>query len=193
MMYNDYTDFIKELVKTKFPLFMKREWACVVEEILSTEKCMLTLADLFKFIDRCINCLDNPYCNDLGLTNSTESKAKPTPKKKMNFTSMINNSLKETGKAFSKNVVMPVKNVNLKFCLICNNTSHYLNQCFIFRKYSYPKRLQFVKDNALCFGCLSPGHIASNCKRQNSCCVCNENHTTLLQKKQKKSKFYSCL
>ena len=75
---------------------------------------------------------------------------------------------------------MPVKNVNLKFCLICNNTSYYLNQCFIFRKYSYPKRLQFVKDNALCFGCLSPGHIASNCKRQNPCRVCNENHTILL-------------
>ena len=72
---------------------------------------------------------------------------------------MINNSHKETGKVFSKNVVMPVKNVNLKFCLICNNTSHYLNQSFIFRKYSYPKRLQFVKDNALCFGCLLLNHI----------------------------------
>ena len=61
MMFNDYTDFIKELVKTKFPLFMKREWACVVEETLSTEKRMLTLADLLKFIDRCVNRLDNPY------------------------------------------------------------------------------------------------------------------------------------
>ena len=89
-----------KLVKTKFPLFLKREWACAVEEILSTEKRMLTLADRLKFIDGCVNCRDNPYCNDLDLTNSTESNAKPTPKNKMNFTSMINNSLKETGKAF---------------------------------------------------------------------------------------------
>ena len=143
-------------------------------------KHVLTLADLLKFIDRCVNRLDNPYCNDLDLTNSTESNVKPTPKKKVNFTSMINNSPKETGKAFSQNVVMAVKNINPKFCLICSSTSHYLNQCFIFRKYSYPKRFQFDKDNALCFGCLSPGHIASNCKRQNPFHVCNENHTTLL-------------
>ena len=51
---------------------------------------------------------------------------------------------------------MHVKNVNTRFCFISNNTSHYLNQCFILRKYSYPERLQFVKDNALYFGCLSP-------------------------------------
>ena len=30
MMYTDYTDFIKELVKTKFPLFTKREWSCII-------------------------------------------------------------------------------------------------------------------------------------------------------------------
>ena len=33
----DNTDFIKELVRTKFPIFMKREWSNYVERIWSTE------------------------------------------------------------------------------------------------------------------------------------------------------------
>ena len=61
MMYINYTDFIKELVQTTFPLFMKREWSCIAEKILLKEKRILTLADLLEFIGCCINCLDNRW------------------------------------------------------------------------------------------------------------------------------------
>ena len=112
----------------------------LIKKILLKEKRMLTLADLLEFVNCCINCLENANYNDLDLSYSTESKA-TTSKKKMNFTRLINYSAEESVKALFKNVVMHVKNINSRFCLIYNNTSHYLNQCFIFRKYSYPKKL----------------------------------------------------
>ena len=96
MMCTDDTNYIKELVKTKFFPFMKQEWSCVVK------KFMLTSIDLLEFVNFCVNCLDNPYSNNLDLNNSAESDVKRTSKKKINFTSMISDSTKETGKALSK-------------------------------------------------------------------------------------------
>ena len=88
---------------------MKREWSYIVEKILSKEKHVPNLADLLELVNRCVNRLDNPYRNDLDLSNSTESKTKSTSKKKMNFSSIANNSAKETGEALSKNFVIMLK------------------------------------------------------------------------------------
>ena len=71
-------------------------------------------------------------------------------------------------------------NLSLK-CWLCKN-NHRLMDCPSFKDRSISERRQFVKDDKLCFNCLSKTHIVKDCKSSFICREknCDKKHHTLL-------------
>ena len=64
--------------------------------------------------------------------------------------------------------------------LFCKGTDHLLNACVEFKTKTRENKLNFVKENGLCFRCLRKGHMSSDCKKRLTCATCNKNHPTCL-------------
>ena len=133
------------------------------------------LKDLLEFINRALNRRDNPYCCDMDISNAPKKDVQSYTNRRTNFTSLANSPLPTASKSGNN-----TSNVNVRFCVICKNNSHYLNQCVTFRGYSYSDRLKLANEHKLCFSCLLPGHVSNACSRQKSCRNCGGRHTTLL-------------
>ena len=174
----DHTDFIKEIVKSKLPIFMKREWASYIEQILSTHRRQLGLRDLLNFLERALNRLNNPYCHDLDINFGFKPDARPQIKKS-NFTNLTNHLNRDVSSP-KPMFEQPSSKVSARFCVICQSSSNFLNQYVKFRGYTYVDRVKLVNEHKLCFSCLSAGHKASKCSRQRQCRKCDGRHTTLL-------------
>jgi len=177
----DYTDFIMEIVRSKLPIFMKREWANYVEQILSTLQRQLCLRDLLQFLERALNRLCNPYCQDLELNAVPKADTRPQVKRS-NFSNVTSCPKLDISRPKPNNVSSKtnVNNTNTRYCVICQNGSHFLNQCVKFRSYVFADRAKLVKEHKLCFVCLARGHKAHECNREKPCRECDGRHTTLL-------------
>ena len=73
-------------------------------------------------------------------------------------------------------------------CTFCAKTDHPLDACTKFKTESLDGRMKFVKDNRLCFGCLTKGHMSSDCKKRLTCSVCHKKHPTCLHEERGDSK-----
>ena len=54
--------------------------------------------------------------------------------------------------------------------------------CSDFHSLSVEERVQFVKNNKLCFNCLKIGHSSKECKSKSGCRMCKKRHNTLLHR-----------
>ncbi|GFX65750.1 DUF1758 domain-containing protein [Trichonephila clavipes] len=62
-------------------------------------------------------------------------------------------------------------------CVLCKN-NHTLQFCPQFKMFSVNERVEFVKNNRLCFKCFSPQCSVSRCRSEN--CFCSKPHNKLL-------------
>ena len=65
-------------------------------------------------------------------------------------------------------------------CTFCKKTDHHLDACLKFKTEALEKRLEFVKENRLCFGCLKKGHVFKDCRKRLTCSMCKKKHPTCL-------------
>ena len=68
-------------------------------------------------------------------------------------------------------------------CVLCKRT-HTLDGCPTFAKKSLSEREEFVRQQALCFGCLKPGHRSKWCRSRLVCTVCGKRHPSVLHRYQ---------
>ena len=73
-------------------------------------------------------------------------------------------------------------------CTFCRKTDHQVDECSKFKTETLEKRLPFVKENKLSFGCLSKGHMYSGCRKKFPCSRCNKKHTTSLHQERRETK-----
>lgn len=64
-------------------------------------------------------------------------------------------------------------------CIFCKQ-KHALHKCYKFIKAAVGSRLSFVKQQHLCFNCLSTNHMSRDCSNQRRCKICNGLHHSLL-------------
>lgn len=64
-------------------------------------------------------------------------------------------------------------------CSVCNE-HHYLRDCPQFLQMNNENRRCVVKQNRICFNCLVPGHLVTECKNRMNCKTCNKRHHSLL-------------
>lgn len=64
-------------------------------------------------------------------------------------------------------------------CMFCEK-NHVLQECHKIRKKPHNDRVDFLKKNGLCFGCLVKGHLSRECRKKMTCEVCSLTHPSLL-------------
>lgn len=65
-------------------------------------------------------------------------------------------------------------------CSFCKEESHQLYMCSKFKERPVIERRAYVKENALCYGCLKRGHSVKDCRQRHSCDICSGRHPTAL-------------
>src|SRR5207237_6631677 len=68
-----------------------------------------------------------------------------------------------------------------KKCKYCELDGHKIQDCRKFIRKPYEKRIKFIRDNRLCFGCLNYGHGFEQCKSKKPCPIsgCTIHHHEL--------------
>lgn len=88
----------------------------------------------------------------------------------------------------SKSNVKPtIVRVFSKPCVYCEET-HSLEICKKYLNLPLKDRYSFLKSKGLCFACLKPGHLKTNCKQRLTCTHCMKNHPTILHVNSQKNK-----
>lgn len=70
----------------------------------------------------------------------------------------------------------PVRPTQCEYC----NGPHQLERCSNIESLPHTDKLNFLRNQGLCFRCLSHGHISSGCSQTASCRLCNRAHQTIL-------------
>lgn len=64
--------------------------------------------------------------------------------------------------------------------LICCGGEHTLDVCVQMGRMPHERKIGFLKENGICFGCLCTGHISKDCRKRISCSRCSLKHPTVL-------------
>ena len=152
------------------------------------------------FIERQAKILQDPLFGDIHdpLTHNRTLKAKSTTDTKLN-------RFKSKGSSFATTVAMvsgskeeksPIKvHVNSSTretpCSFCAGM-HLLAYCQKINVQPHEAKIEFLRENGLCFGCFKAGHMSKNCKRRMKCQSCQAKHPTILHiKRSPKSETYT--
>lgn len=66
-------------------------------------------------------------------------------------------------------------------CCICGRgAGHSLDRCEKLRAQTHDVKVQLLKDNGICFGCLNKGHVSKSCTRRMTCEYCQGKHPSVL-------------
>lgn len=63
-------------------------------------------------------------------------------------------------------------------CFYCQDASHKIINCSGYGNLDSTGRINFIRNNRLCFNCLASGHSSSNCTSNGRCRICNNKHHT---------------
>lgn len=66
-----------------------------------------------------------------------------------------------------------------KPCAFCEK-NHTLDACYQFSAKLYKDKLDFLRKNGFCFGCLVKGHLSKDCTRRITCQLCSKKHPCML-------------
>lgn len=72
------------------------------------------------------------------------------------------------------------------YCYLCKRTSHSLDECTVFKRKTHDQRVNLIKEQRLCFGCLIKGHSSRNCRNRIVCKECSRRHPTCLHSERNK-------
>ena len=176
---NDYMENQKLL--TKLPDWLVSRWNREATRKMKEEKKYPDFKTFTTFISAEADLLCNPISSCYAVkevertTDSTRQEPNPKydGKKSVHNTKTTEESSKEPN---STSKLQPQ-------CSFCKRTDHLLNTCVKFKAETRDNKLNFVKENKLCFGCLRKGHMSSDCKKRLTCATCNKNHPTCLHEK----------
>ncbi|XP_072173968.1 uncharacterized protein [Diadema setosum] len=71
-------------------------------------------------------------------------------------------------------------NVAKKSCIFCERQNHGLEECREFSRKPVEQKREFVKNEGLCYGCLSKGHMSKQCPKRSECKICSKRHPTCM-------------
>ena len=119
-------------------------------------------------------------------SSNTELMPRKTPRK-----ALISSVKPGNSKADEFSALVPVSLVELdkKHCPFHERDGHDLTECKAFSAKSIAEKTDWILRAGLCFRCLTSGHVARECKKQDvKCSICgDERHITLLHKEKQPS------
>ncbi|KAK0150375.1 hypothetical protein N1851_008532 [Merluccius polli] len=173
------------IIVSKLPFRLRDRWRANVCRMQDHNQHKATFKNLVDFIEGQSRAMLDPIFGDIH--NSTESsKVAARPKSQKPFT-------KSSGRtSFATTVDQPPemkKNESQyghklntaveKPCLFCER-NHAFEECEKFKSKPNGEKIEFLKSNGMCFGCLSKGHVSKTCRNRMKCETCLLSHPTIL-------------
>ena len=147
---------INEKLTSKLPEWAKRKWATKVYLSKRDELMYPSFADFSNFVTEEAEMLAEPILSG------------PTP----NFSTKHNNT----------RTLMTSAENQKSSCLFCSEL-HDTAHCRKLGDLTFDNKMNFIKENDLCYSCLRPGHSYSKCFQKEICRRCKrESHCTVLHK-----------
>ena len=163
----------------KLPYKLRDKWRAKPCDIQEKHRKRTMFADIVTFIEREVRITTDPVFGDIQdapvIGAFKESgRAKPVPRPKVEEAALPKLSLlwKEmligrTGlKMDPRRPAFSAKRVD----------THTLESCFLLEKKAHSEKMEFLKKNGVCFGCLCTGHISNECRKRLSCKTCGSRH-----------------
>nr|XP_055059768.1 uncharacterized protein LOC129443292 [Misgurnus anguillicaudatus] len=178
----------------KLPFKFREKWRTTACDIMERQKRRARFNDVVTFIEYQVKVISDPI---FGSIQNLETKPTGKPKDIYKFKPQSQSKPKFKGDSFATNVIHVDKPIvgktkstndehsssqsksNLSSCLFCSQ-GHSLEQCTGFGKKKHREKVSFIKEKAVCFGCLLVGHRSKDCKRRLTCKVCNQKHPSVL-------------
>lgn len=160
-------------IALKLPYKLRERWRTKAFELQEQRSNKVKMVDLVSFIEKQANIVSDPIFGDI--QDSSSSKGKPKvlvkPKSKGIFATNVHvNSPQTTSKDSQPS----------SSCLYCNK-GHELMSCLQFEKQPHREKLNFIRQNGICFGCLTKeGHMSKDCTKHLTCIVCSKQHPSVL-------------
>lgn len=174
-------------IMSKLPFKLREQWRTVAHDILETSKHRALFKDLVAFIEKHVRILSDPLFGDIDAPSGTTfSKAvnrfKPQPGNRMKGKSFATTTAPVQSVQTSEDtkVVLPAHSSTVKSTCICCAQHHSLGECQQFQRKKHRDQIHFLKEKAICFGCLFAGHRSCDCDKHLTCRVCGQNHSTVL-------------
>ena len=82
--------------------------------------------------------------------------------------------------------IAPSVSTKPRKCLLCSG-EHVLSECSEFKSMPYAERVNFIKQNRLCFNCLIRNHNSRDCRKRPQCPKCKTKHHALVHFEKLKS------
>ncbi|XP_028317687.1 uncharacterized protein LOC114472566 [Gouania willdenowi] len=191
----DSMEFIEEMdsptnmrtVISKLPFRLRGKWRGVAYDIQENTGARARFKDLVKFVDKQAKIASHPLFGNI--QDSVASKdvnkqairkeSAPRYKEKKNiFAIDVTPAVKQTEAA--KKDMYTADKINKRQCIFCNKGGHNLEFCKLIRQKAHKEKLDFLKSQGLCFGCLSQGHMSKGCQQRHICRTCSLKHPTIL-------------
>lgn len=164
----------------RLPYKLRDKWRTVAYDIQEKHSRRAKFADIVGFIERQVKILTDPVFGNIqdvpkSLVHKEENGAKPSPLSRAKGSSFATPVERKT---MSENTVVDGHSPE-RTCLYCKG-GHMLELCALLEKRAHSEKIDFLKTNGVCFGCLCTGHISKDCRKRLSCETCGLRHPSML-------------
>lgn len=175
-------------ILSKLPFKLKDKWRSFAYDIQDRRKKRARFPDLVDFVYHQAKVVNDPLFGDIlditsGNQGNTKKKANSGKgeSKRSSFAVSVSTTNKDTTKGQPEKKPALVKSANAfqSPCLYCKK-NHTLNVCNKIKDQPLKERIEFLKSQGLCFGCLTAGHLSKDCKKKSSCPDCSFKHPAIL-------------
>ncbi len=123
-------------------------------------------SDLVNFIECQVKILSDPLFGDLQ-SGQLSSSFRVKPKSKLTSKGLATvsavNMVSDWCPSEVQNTVPVQQKGDSKMCIACKD-SHSLERCSRLKNMTHREKLNILKDNRSCFGCLKTGHVSKDCR-----------------------------
>ncbi len=185
------------VVASKLPYKLIEKWRSYAYEIQEQRRTRAKFTDLVNFVNKQAKVATDPLFGNLLEVTAAEKKDKGKfDSKRHSITegkkgsSFVTNATPvETKKLTFQKTKADLAHLNSAFnkpCLFCER-NHTLEECHKMRESPHKEKVDFLRKEGLCFGCLIKGHMSKDCKRRMTCSICALKHPSMLHFVKEKS------
>ena len=183
----DITSTLK-LIVSKLPYKLRERWRSRAYEEFQKKKIRAKFKHLVEFMENQSNILLHPVFGDIKdptpaqrIFPNNRSTDVRNIKSRSTFVTAVAAPGEQDTKQFA---VKGQQQTNLTaatsdVCCFCKG-KHALLDCFKFISQPHNEKVECLKMNGYCFGCLKKGHMSKDCNTRLDCQTCQRKHPTLL-------------
>ncbi|KAK0142226.1 hypothetical protein N1851_020113 [Merluccius polli] len=180
-------DYMQELempsniraIVSKLPFKLRERWRTIAHDTLETTGNRALFNDLVKVIERHVSILSDPLYGNIddpppGLNGGrVTSRPKPYTEQRTKGNSFATTiTLVETEQARGSRDTSSQRSYATASTCACCAQSHSLDCCGQLKCMKHRDKIDILKQNRLCFGCLRPGHMSRSCEQRLTCETC---------------------